>query len=135
MGDLAGLVERVGKASGPDEQLDLDIAEAVGVIHRDERGKLFMPDDFGGRVYGGLGDHILVGDLTSSIDAALALVAKVLPGAADYSISVWLVAGNHDRPTARIWNDDVEFRSRGANPALALLLALLSALTKGSPDV
>ena len=87
--DLQALIERVEKATGPDRDLDADIYEALGyeVKRRSERV------EEGWRVRRTVDWRYLDGSswlamdyLTGSVDAALALVERVLPGAA-YTIN------------------------------------------------
>ena len=126
------LLERVEAASGPDRELDavLWLAFTPGATRRtlhvphwqrpydidetrDEKGRL-----------------IIVPSYTSSLDAALALVERVLPG------WLWMVASADppNRLPARVelWTGDEEVRASAATPALALLAALLKATPERS---
>ena len=125
--DLTELLSRVETATGSDVRLDGDIAVALGVFRpvqaRHER------------VFGNSWHVKLTGSVmfmapayTASLDAALALVERVLPGAG------WLCGVAQDHYMAEI------FRTRyvsgviprmgyaeAPTPALALLAALLRA--------
>lgn len=127
--DLVALRERVRAASGADESLDADIHVALGwtpQIHErgDER-----------RVRWAAPDNQLLpwtwepSPITASLDAALALVERVLPG------WQWHISSARmgQKPEAVLH----EPLSRHVQPAycathsLAICDALLSALTKG----
>lgn len=120
-GGLEGLIEMVEKATGPDRQLDLDLARAlvpdVIVLRRNDDDTANEPHTYW--------------EYTGSTDAALALVEKVLPG--------W-VTSHHQAAPGR-WHFYVkrhvadregipgphEFVGIGS-PPLAICLALLRAL-------
>lgn len=100
------LIERVRNATGPDREIDWDVDEAL-------TGE--VPDFHGCPRY------------TASIDAALALVERVLPG--------WQIAmgtcGEDDIPWACLTEPDDDCRDFPASAPtipLALIAALLSAL-------
>lgn len=114
MTDLSSLIARVEVASGGDFDLDTDIAKRFG-CHT-------IPIGDGIREYP---------RVTSSIDAALTLVERLLPGWA----AQCLFAGNAN--AVLLYKPTVPFSSapRGDSgpldrptPALAILLALLKAL-------
>lgn len=138
---LRGLLERVEAATGPDRELDRDISVAVGFLHVGDRGRLYMiaPDD-GGHIYGGLGDDILIPRLTEKIDAAVALVERVLPE------WVWQIERQltyEGRPpffadistvdNCRGRNGTETGSAYAATPPLAILAALLRALIAKDP--
>lgn len=106
---LRDLLERIEAATGPDRELDYLIANSIGD-------------------WGPVDDPF---PLTASIDAALALVEKMLPGC------LWEVNGGDpqalSRPLATIWpasNNTVqlEIKARGNTPQHAILSALIRAL-------
>lgn len=113
--ELKELIERVKAATGPDRELDEDIR-----IHFDPVGSVFYSES---KAY------------TGSIDAALALVERCLPG--------WTVA-RMSQGDNRLWT--VELREgfltsygkvviqpdhwQGTTLPLAIILALLTALDK-----
>lgn len=121
--DLATLVERVEAASGADRELDallLPIFDpALQVRHNSVwRGKLCC---------GSLADCLQ--PYTASVDAALALVERVLPGW-DYCLS----KGSDEPACASLAPSDsasvIEVEAH--TPAVAILSALLRALTVGA---
>lgn len=119
-GDLADLIARVEAATGGDRALDFLINETTGVawrVTRDEPG-------FVGEYVQGWNPAV-----TDSLDAALALKDRVLPG---YAAAVGDMAfeGAGKRPWATIWTPtgNPQFVAEGATPALALIAAALKAL-------
>ncbi len=135
---LQSLRDRVAQATGPDREIDAAIACAF--VLRDLRPA--RPDDFEGR-YGyppgsiktTLG-FLQADSYTSSIDAALAWVERVLPGWG------WTVSNADDVkpcPKAWVWELSAEnraehFSANAPTPALAIILAGLDALiAKESP--
>ena len=115
---LRDLLERVERSTGPDRELDAHIAiKAAGMTPT--------------AVYG----HELLGNLhtapsrfpayTSSVDAALALIGRVLPGAEGFvefgkrPVAVLFIDGD-DGQTSTV--------GRAPTPALALCAALLAAM-------
>lgn len=68
---------------------------------------------------------------TESLDAIVALIEQKLP-TGKYSVSVWLhFADEPAKPSGRIWNDDEDYRARGATPAIACCICLLKAMESG----
>lgn len=130
MNDLKGLIGRLRKASGKDRELDYAISE----WHRGPASGSFRWAHY---------DRY-----TSSIDAALALVEKVLPGTMiRCATAEWVYQSkSHDwtggyvnrGPWAVIkdWRDHQLAYATGASLPLAILLAMLVALEKkGKNDV
>jgi hypothetical protein len=119
---LKELLERVEKATGPDRDIDFDLAELLDEF-------AFVPT-FGmaGNWYKRPVQYGLTTDVpayTASIDAAVALVGKVLPGWS------WVVGRNDtDSEHMCIMGDSPqnEFESEGSSPPLAILAAMLRAL-------
>ena len=121
MSELRALRERVEKAEGPDRELDADIFFALNPEIQELR-----PHFSAGQV------AAIVPELTASIDAAVALIERKLPG---YGFEV--LASDRDSYRAAVWP---WISSRGTRaqighqhsyaktPALALIAALLSAL-------
>jgi len=118
MADRSSLIAQLEKAEGPDRELDGDIWRYA--MSSETRGVKFGP----------------VPHLTSSIDAAVSLAERVLPG--------WTIAsvGQDDR---KAWHAELREGYRTAystvslagapNGALALVLATLRALQqKGSSN-
>lgn len=73
--DIAGLLERVEKATGPDRYLDACIIQAVTPELHDA-----FADHVGFVVGGNHEQPTRAPELTASIDVALALVERLLPG-------------------------------------------------------
>ncbi|MFA6043595.1 MAG: hypothetical protein WC718_01305 [Phycisphaerales bacterium] len=109
---LSALLERVEAATGGDRELDRDIAIATGWVHRS----------------GAPWERVLEWERpnpTASVDAALALIGRVKPGARalmehDHDGNGWamLMPSKHSE----------RFMAEAPTPALALILALLRAL-------
>lgn len=131
MPTLADLLERVEKASGPDRGLDEALANAFGWD--------FQTKSEGGRVWTEWkrpeGFRLPLGTLadppffTASIDAALALVERVLPGA--NCLGVEKTPHGWDGYVSRNYVADGHWLHEGhdrASAPLALLAALLRAL-------
>lgn len=125
MADLtkcADLISRLKKATGPDRGIDRDIAEhIVGTKYRStQRGREWLDDSHGGVET--WSRHPT--PYTASIDAAIALTEKVLPGA---ELEVTNLYG-----VARVTLHDVESSFHGSDPCnrinTALLIALFRAL-------
>lgn len=100
MSDLAELLERVKAATGPDRELDADLAqtiEGVEIQWRQANGTMEMypvqryPSTTHSAGFG-IGP---VPNYTASIDAALALTERVLPG--------WWVHGMGRYPSHGLW--------------------------------
>jgi len=128
---LEGLLSRVEAATGPDRELDRDLAVAIGGYERVEMHPHFMRETTTNRVgwYGRMAPFY-----TSSIDAALALVERVLPGAQWEITNLYGAAKaelplNHgDGSVQGAWRED-------GNVPLAILAATCRALlAKVSPQ-
>lgn len=114
--NLAGLIERVGKETGPDRELD----EAIFCAFNPEYSPTFHPTVV---AKAGLVGARVVPKYTASIDAIAALAEKVAPGQA------WHIL---DRAM-------MDPRIKASAPLLPLLPIvaiehLLNALAKGSSD-
>lgn len=134
MSDLEQLLERVKAATGPDRELDADIAQAIEGVEiqwRQATGTMEMypvqryPSTSHAAGFG-IGP---VPTYTASVDAALAFAERMLPGFG-YSLN-----GGHLRDQATIWLGEVEtydqeceFVEGGETAPLAILAATLSAL-------
>ncbi len=121
--DLQALLERVEKAEGPDEEVDMQLCllaypEIMAVSEKRDDGFWYHKQ---------WGRMSVPANYTASIDAAVALVEKMLPGwtghldfggsqACAYAI----------RPLTE--GPLVEHRAFATTPALALIAALLRAL-------
>jgi hypothetical protein len=155
---LADILKRLREATGADREID---AALYNALHKDD----FRPVAFNalaqddpeyfdlsryhdGWLVGKTKRDIYAEDLehyTASLDAAIALVERTLPGAEWY---VWNNAHDQNNvkrgPGATLWHDSLAELHDGtwsggdahlaATPALALLIALLEALSdKGEP--
>lgn len=122
---LTALIESLENADGPSEQLDVLIENATGTAK-------FK------REHDGIGDfdHVRadVKPLTASIDAAVALATRLLPG---WSWTVYSACGPHG-PRSVLVNPDrrEQVGQSAASPALSLCAATLRALSaqEGSTD-
>jgi hypothetical protein len=121
---LIALRERVVAATGPDRELDIQISRALGV-EADWHGEL---DSLG---YNHIRGFCALGmqPLTASIDAALALVERVLPG------TMRAVGTMEDGPFCQLVVPDAsggyiggDYRKHAITETLSILAALLSAL-------
>lgn len=136
--DLQELLARVEKAGGPDRELDARIFCAVnGYTFRSHRPDLGPPPT--ARAYVAYyepknGEHpsAYCPAFTASLDAALALVERVLPTfTAD--LTIYRTNGGEFKPhsLARLfcpYGEIQEHRGDARSPALALLAAALRAL-------
>lgn len=116
---LSDLLERVRGATGPSRELDADLYRALGYEVRQSGDGFWTWSQSGGS------DLRILPKFTASLDAALALVERVLPG------WEWSVGSDQGCAIATVWTphagvDDLDVG--GPTPALAILAALLSAL-------
>lgn len=112
MSDLEALLERVKAATGPDKQLDWEIWDAVGQPNLTGKHSPYLP-------------------FTASIDAAIALVEKILPPLTFRShgfLPAW--SESDGAPYRCHFNPENSASSvgYGNSDALAILAALLQAL-------
>lgn len=141
MTDLNELLERVKAATGPDRELDRDICIALQYGGENSEGAANVRVD---PEWGDDNDLIFeigaeeccnpIPELTASIDAALALAERVLPG--------WEIAlgtcGLNNCPWACLTEPEEPFRGFAADAPtmeLAFIEALLQALTKERTNV
>ena len=111
---------RAQQATGADPQLTADILEAFGdqAVNRGKLGWAWRP--------GGVGVWLNLPDLTASVDAALGLVERVLPGM-EFRIST---ARHRKGWAVKTWLADDTHSGRlfdAPTPAPALICALLTA--------
>lgn len=121
MANLSTLIERVEALTGPDREVDLDVAIATGMVS-DEVSKY--------------GPHLRriearrVDPYTASLDAAVALVEQVLPGwSGDVDIGVPIA--DSGKVGARLFPPEpgwANYAGEGLTSAIALVLAALRAL-------
>lgn len=133
MGDIAALLERVEAATGPDHEIDCEIAQAL------EFETTFSEDDGACFVRFQPGALMLVAPAcTASVDAALALVERKLPGWTVVNLCEWDADVLRERGPwlcilkQRGTQDDLRAASgrcdHAPSPALAIIAAALSAL-------
>lgn len=129
--DLTELLERVEAATGPDRRLSEDIACLLGgySIAREELGKRWF-------LYPGQNPaeaqfvsylQTWTPDYASSLDAAVSLCKRVLPGWA-WSARDWL---DGDKPMAQVFGPFV-YSANAATPSLALCAAIIRAYIEES---
>lgn len=112
---LDGLIERVKAATGPDQELEAELFDAlIGVDALDAK-----------RWYGGGWEA----RVTASIDAALALVERCLPG---WGLEIGLPSGRA-YGSCRLFpgdnrNKELTCFGKGQTAPLAIILALLTAM-------
>jgi hypothetical protein len=154
MRDLAGLIEKVEALEGPSREVD-------GAVWCAVNGYPFVMWDGAGCVYRGKDgiSHIAsnnISNYTASLDAAVALVERVLPGwswrvaTCHVSDDAWLIPdfnhpihgerlmrefGKAEGDPSAYWQEatDVDLRPSG-RPAIALILALLRVLSDEMPS-
>jgi len=136
--NLQALLERVEKAEGPDRVLDAAIWSAV-TGHETHYPNPYMREAEGLHAYTERrGDDLSrwypVPGLTASIDAAVGLVERMLPGCwVDLCgprkyLHIPTPSPNHWRGMVNAWNAQGDVVGWGATPALALIAALLRAM-------
>lgn len=134
--DLTDLITRLEGATGPDREIDAEIAVALS-----DDPDAWVVNPSPQRVFSGVpgcwtdGPHKihLAPEYTASLDAALSLVAEKLPG------SMWRIGFDPDDGSmkAEFVTAAPECRRVVANhdtPALAVCLALLRALQSGAAE-
>ena len=126
---IAELIERLEKAEGPDREIDADLVCVCcpGALVSQYIASDAEPSVFHAHALG-LSDRSDVPAYTSSLDAALSLVERKLPGVH------WSVSNAAVKPRANVWMPQptrpiMGPYSSGATPALAVCLALLRALS------
>lgn len=106
---LDSIIERLEKATGPNYELEREIQDAL-----EPDRKIHVPHRY-----------------TSSVDDALTLAEKVLPGWEDcHGRLIW----THGLKGERIWTADIRYWRSSANhpvAAIALCLAILKAKQMG----
>jgi len=143
MADLSELLERVRKATGPDRDIDGHIAAALRVKKNLPDWAKNWPGEWRPTIQGSVvlmndngepGPHFSSMPYTASIDAALALVERVLPkfllgGLYDFKVHNFDGQVVDKRACAILTTDMSEpFEEDAATRPLAILAALLSAL-------
>lgn len=141
--DLAALLARVEAAEGADRELDF-------AVHQISMGDWLLRHGYERRGDGYWSDSPPVSGanhaagpepFTASLDAVLALCARVLP-TLHYALRSdgWLAGQPQGKPVVALYDDDFDpdgkhFAAAGKTPALALLAAMLKALiAQGEAD-
>jgi hypothetical protein len=106
------LIARLEALSGPDREVDAEIAKAIGAKHGPDSGWCNSDN----------GDHWYVEECaknyTASIDSAMTLV----------STPFWMIRNSMDGPVATIMDTSGrEYEGNGDNAAIALCIAALKA--------
>lgn len=134
MTDLTTLIARLEAATGPDRELDAEIAATFHYVHNmpdwvnnwsgkweaAKSGRVYLMEDSGNR-----GPNFISDSFTDSIDAAVALAERVLPG--------WdwhrLLGGEMEayRPGSGADEEEEFFSAYHQFPAIALTIAILKA--------
>jgi len=138
MSDLSSLIARLEAAEGPDRELDRDIALTVDGFVYEKRGKdakpWFYHSTIGGRrqLISPYNSERLPA-YTSSIDAAVSLAERVLPGLSKIQPETYVGGEFHH---CEIETEDGDFEAHNCpNAAIAICLATLRALDqKGSSN-
>lgn len=130
---MTDLIDRIEGARVGSRDLDADIYEALGYEVKRH------PEHYGGRSFSRSWAYLRnsrwesMSKPSTSVDAALALAERVLPGLTDYRIE-----RDHGQHYARLVLDMpteiVGFKSDAATPALALCAAILRAKEQGKSD-
>lgn len=136
MSDLSSLIARLEKAEGPSRDLDVEIMNTVDPRSPDEKrlfdGKVY-PATWGavGQLCDQIRYFIEAPFLTSSIDAAVSLAERVVPGA---SFIMGFRQTDKTMPWARIGNRS-SWDNTAPTLAMSICLATLRALDqKGSSN-
>jgi hypothetical protein len=132
MTTLKELAAMLDAATGPSRELDADLAEVVGLrIEREHYTR--YTQEWAPYIYDWMGcnKHPLP-RFTSSIDAALALVERLLPGAITVHAQQWKHP-TYERPESWTWELSIYPRGRttatySPTAPLAILRALVAAL-------
>lgn len=128
MSRYADIIDRLEKATGPDIELDGIIAKITGEMHV---GAIFQRFDVYGDetnswYLGGYGNYEFLSpdEYTASIDSAIALVERVLPGV------VLRISNDMTDDDAKRWIATVQFMQSppSASPSIAILIALFFSL-------
>ncbi len=126
MSGLSELIAKLEGLSGPDREVDAAICVTLqyGGKNSEHAANVRTDHDLEGDLLFEVGNMDCcnpIPELTASLDAAVALVERKLPGT-DWQVS----NGNEDGCAAHIEGDDKFYA--GPTPAIALCLALLKSL-------
>jgi len=125
---MTDIIKRLKEATGPDRELDCDIAISLDFIAT--------------REYWSYDYAQTVAHYTASIDAALALVERMLPGwyytITSHNTSMgnkpWCDLATHEYIHGDVLVEGVYFESAGPTIPLAILTALFTALEAKAHD-
>ena len=122
---LKELAEMLDAATGPSRELDAELAVVFD-------GKTFGVGIWSSMLVGEDGNFFPVPDYTSSVDAALALVERLLPGATTVHAQQWKHP-TAERPESWTWELSIYPRGRttatySPTAPIAILRALVAAL-------
>lgn len=125
--DYSDILKRLREATGPDRELDFWIS-----VRLDPEGDLFTDDDYRADIAAyGIEGMAVDAPYTASIDSALSLVEKLLPDA-DWQCGYGKRVIANECAFAVLdyhKHKDEDRVAHAATPALAILIALFSALS------
>lgn len=131
--DLSALIARLEAAEVGSRELDVAIARSLGWgVHNARRFGLWVVP-FGEYDTCDPDDMFELGEFTTSLDAALALAERVLPGWLWDVTTITTAVGGLRKPLASVVRPDqpegeeIKTWGYGSTPALALVIALLRA--------
>lgn len=140
MTDLTTLIAKLEAATGPDRELDVAISCAIDGRVLEKRGNdrkewLYPQGKDGGRQDPGPYGYTtnMSPSFTASIDAAVALAERVLPGL-DWGAYSFGEDGAQGKVWKHGWHDDTVIYGDHPSPAIALVIAILRAKqAEGNP--
>lgn len=135
MTNLTTLIAKLEAAKGPSRELDAEIAATFhyvshmpdwvnnwsGKWEAAKSGRVYLMEDSGNR-----GPNFISDSFTDSIDAAVALSERVLPGW-DWGSHSFGEDGAHGEVWKHGWHDDTVIYGAHSSPAIALVIAILRA--------
>lgn len=125
--DLSALIEKLEKAERPNYALEVEIFKFFNPDYRD------YVEGRGGLVHRNDGEdqrvlsNVRPPNVTASIDAAVSLAERVMPGW-DWGMQSFGEDGAQGKVWKHGWHDDTVVRAYHASPTIALVLATLRAL-------
>ncbi|PZU22454.1 MAG: hypothetical protein DI589_11200 [Shinella sp.] len=131
MTDLTTLIAKLEAATGPDRELDVAISCAIDGRVLEKRGNdrkewLYLPGTNNWRQDPGSYGQFLSPRFTASIDTAVALAERVLPGW-DWGAHSFGEDGAQGKVWKHGWHDDTAIYADHTSPSIALLIAILRA--------
>lgn len=134
MSDLVSLAEKCERGSGPDREIDGLIAAATLPARSDGWKPWAMSGGYvltetGDKPRPGMGQFVAAPHLTTSLDASVALLERVLP------LAEWELTTTGFKPGATVIPNGAKHAgSYATSPARALLAAILRALAFKEPS-